>query len=269
MMAARVLASYNLKGGVGKTAAAVNLSYSAVRRGWQVLLWDLDPQAAATFYFRVEPGVKGGAKKLVSGKRELADFIKATNYPGLDLMPADFSYRNLDLYFARRKKSEDRLGRLLAPVQDEYDLIVLDCAPGISLVSENVFRAADALLMPLIPTFLSTRAYERLQRYFAKRPEITAQLLPFFSMVDRRRSLHRELVESFARAHPEALRAFIGYASMVELMGRFRAPLQTYAASSEPARAFDALWLEVEVRLGLEPAAAARAGVGIPGPGIG
>jgi cellulose biosynthesis protein BcsQ len=268
-MSARVLASYNLKGGVGKTAAAVNLGYSAARRGWRVLIWDLDPQAAATFYFRIEPGFKGGARKLVAEKRELADFIKATNYAGLDLMPADFSYRNLDLYLARRKKSGERLGRLLEPVRDQYDLILLDCAPGISLVSENVFRVADALLMPLIPTFLSTRAYERLQRYFAKRPEITAELLPFFSMVDRRRNLHVEVMESFTRAHPEALRAFIGYASMVELMGRFRAPLQTYAGSSEPARAFDALWLEIESRLGLVDPAGARAGVGIPGPGVG
>jgi len=265
-MTARVLASYHLKGGVGKTAAAVNLAYSAARRGWRVLLWDLDPQAAATFYFRVEPGIKGGAKKLVAEKRELRDFIKATNYAGLDLMPADFSYRNLDLYLGRRKKSEDRLGRLLEPVRGDYDLILLDCAPGISLVSENVFRAADALLMPLIPTFLSTRAYERLQRYFAKRPEITAHLLPYFSMVDRRRNLHKEVMEDFARAHPELLRACVGYASMVELMGRFRAPLQTYAASSEPARAFDSLWLEIESRLGLDAPARGRADIGIPGP---
>jgi cellulose biosynthesis protein BcsQ len=154
-------------------------------------------------------------------------------------------------------------------VREDYDLIVLDCAPGISLVSENVFRASDALLLPLIPTFLSTRAYERLQRYFAKRPEITTQLLPYFSMVDRRRNLHKEVMESFTRTHPEALRAFIVYASMVELMGRFRAPLQIYAASSEPARAFDALWLEIEARLGLDPAAGGRAGVGIPAPGVG
>ena len=265
-MAARVLASYHLKGGVGKTAAAVNLAYSAARRGWRVLLWDLDPQAAATFYFRVEAGFKGGAKKLVSGKRELKDFIKATNYAGLDLMPADFSYRNLDLFLARRKKSDDRLRHLLEPVREDYDLLLLDCAPGISLVSENVFRAADALLMPLIPTFLSTRAYERLQRYFAKRSEITADLLPFFSMVDRRRNLHKEVMESFARAHPELLRAYIGYASMVELMGRFRAPLQTYAGSSEPARAFDSLWLEIESRLGLGAPPKRRADVGIPGP---
>jgi cellulose biosynthesis protein BcsQ len=267
-MRARVLASYNLKGGVGKTAAAVNLAYSGARRGRRVLLWDLDPQAAATFYFRIEPGFKGGAKKLVNEKRELADFIKATNYPNLDLMPADFSYRNLDIYFARRKKAEDRLGRLLDPVRGEYDIILLDCAPGISLVSENVFRASDALLMPLIPTFLSTRAYERLERYFAKRPEISVRLLPFFSMVDRRRKLHKEVMESFARAHPEALQACIGYASMVELMGRFRAPLQTYAAASEPARAFDALWLEVESRLDLGAPPAGSAGVGIPGPGV-
>lgn len=248
-MNARVLACYHLKGGVGKTAAAVNLAYSAAARGRRVLIWDLDPQAAATFYYRIEPGIRGGAKKLVGGKRELQDFIKATNYPNLELMPADFSYRNLDLYLARRKRSGERLARLLDPVRAEYEWIILDCPPGISLVSENVFRAAQALLIPLIPTTLSTRAYELLQRWFAKRPELGVRLLPFFSMVDRRRKLHKEVLEGFGRDHPELLRTSIGYSSMVELMGRQRAPLQCFAASSEPARAFDALWDEIEARL--------------------
>lgn len=249
-MKARVLASYNFKGGVGKTAAAVNLAYAAASRSQRVLVWDLDAQGAATFYFRVEPRIKGGAKKLVGGKRELADFIKGTNYENLDLMPADFSCRNLDLHLHKRGKTIERLAQLIAPIQSEYDFVILDCPPGISLVSENIFRAAHALVIPLIPTYLSTRVYERLQAYLEKkRAQFSPALLPFFSMTDRRRRLHREVVEEFSRRHPELLHSSVGYSSNIEQMGKYRAPVQTFAGASQDAQAFDSLWREIRRRL--------------------
>ena len=248
-MTARILACYHLKGGVGKTATAVNLAYAAAAAGRRVLVWDMDPQGAASYYFRIEPKVKGGARKLVNEKRQVADFIKASNFENLDLMPADFSYRNLDLYLYRRGGATDRLQRLLAPVRSDYNYIILDCPPGITLVSENVFQAVDALLIPLIPTYLSVRAYERVGRYLAKKQEIGPALLPFFSMVDRRRRLHRELVENFHTDHPEILQTFIGYASSVERMGEYRAPVQAFDRSSEAAAAFNSLWEEIAGRL--------------------
>ena len=87
----KVLATYNIKGGVGKTATAVNLAHVAAAQGNRVLVWDLDPQGAATFYFRVKPKVKGGGKAIVRGSLELGDAIKATDFDNLDLVPADFS----------------------------------------------------------------------------------------------------------------------------------------------------------------------------------
>jgi cellulose biosynthesis protein BcsQ len=93
----RVVATYNIKGGVGKTSAAVNLGYLAARDGMRTLIWDLDPQGSATYLFRVKPKVKGGGKALVAGRRTLDEAIKETDFDRLDLMPADFSYRNLDL----------------------------------------------------------------------------------------------------------------------------------------------------------------------------
>ncbi|MGH8246718.1 MAG: ParA family protein [Gammaproteobacteria bacterium] len=249
-MNAKILASYNLKGGVGKTTAAVNLAFAATKRGRSVLVWDLDPQGAATYFFRVKPKVKGGGKKLINGKRELADFIKGTNYENLDLMPADFSYRNLDLYLKKKHKTRDRLARLIDPIQRDYDFVILDSPPGISLLSENIFCASDVLVIPLIPTYLSIRAYDGLQHYFRKRSEIKTQLMPFFSMVDRRRRLHQDVVAEFTGSHPEALKTFVAYSAIVELMGRYRAPLQSFAERTEPAQAFDALWEELKLRLG-------------------
>jgi len=134
----KIFATDNIKGGVGKTATAVNLSYLAAREGYRVLLWDLDAQAAATFLFRVRPRVKGGGKGLIRGTRSVDDAIKATDFDRLDLLPSDFTYRNLDLVLDAAKKPGRRLGSLLAPLRAEYDVVFLDCPPGISLLSESV-----------------------------------------------------------------------------------------------------------------------------------
>lgn len=101
----KVIAAYNIKGGVGKTATAVNLAYQAAREGAATLVWDLDPQGAASYYFRIKPKIKGGGKRLVRGQRDLDDFILGTDFECLDLLPADFSYRNMDIFL---EHSENR-----------------------------------------------------------------------------------------------------------------------------------------------------------------
>src|SRR5437660_112418 len=137
----RVLATYNIKGGVGKTSAAVNLAVLAAGQGARTLLWDLDPQGASTYLFRVKPKVKGGGRKLVTGKSDAADSIKGTDHERLDLLPADFSYRHMDLALDDAKKPTRRLARVLEPLRPDYDYVFLDCPPSLSLVSENVFEA--------------------------------------------------------------------------------------------------------------------------------
>jgi chromosome partitioning protein len=159
----RVIATYNIKGGVGKTSAAVNLAHLAARDGARALLWDLDPQAASTYLFRIKPKVRGGARKLVGLRSEVARLIKGTDYQGLDLLPADFSYRHLDLALDGFKRPTRRLAQVLAPLRADYDYIFLDCPPSISLVSESVFEAADALLVPIIPATLSSRTFDQLE----------------------------------------------------------------------------------------------------------
>jgi len=247
----RVLAAYNIKGGVGKTAAAVNLAYLAAADGFRVLLWDLDPQAAASFLFRVRPRVKGGGKALIAGKRPVDDAIKATDFENLDLLPADFTYRNLDLHLDSERKPATRLRSLLGPLRQEYDLVVLDCPPSISLLSENVLHAADLLLVPLIPTTLSVRTLDQLTEFIdgfdRKRPVILA----FMSMVDRRKRLHREIAEGLPAQRADVAATAIPALSAIERMSVQRSPVTASAPRSPAARHYRNLWLEARDRAGL------------------
>jgi cellulose biosynthesis protein BcsQ len=100
----KIVAVTNIKGGVGKTTTAVNLAYLCAAGGRATVLWDLDPQGAATYTLQCEPGERVSARKLVSGKRELPELIVHTTYDKLDVLPADFSYRNFDVHLSERKK---------------------------------------------------------------------------------------------------------------------------------------------------------------------
>ena len=102
----RTVAVYNMKGGVGKTTTAVNLSYLAAASGQRTLLWDLDPQAASSFAFRVQPNVAGFDKKSLEGGQALAAAIKETDYHDLDLLPADFAYRKFERFLDSLGKPE-------------------------------------------------------------------------------------------------------------------------------------------------------------------
>lgn len=247
-----MLATYNIKGGVGKTSAAVNLAYLAAQEGAPTLLWDLDPQGASTYLFRVKPKVKGGGRKLVRGKTAAATRIKGTDYERLDLLPADFSYRHMDLALDASKRPTRRLGRVLAPLQSDYEYIFLDCPPSISLVSESVFEAADALLVPLIPATLSSRTFDQLERVVTD----GTQILAFFSMVDGRKGLHREVRERMTAEHAEVLRTAVPASADVERMGPRRAVLEAFAPRGRAAKAYRELWREIRERLESAPAAA-------------
>jgi chromosome partitioning protein len=245
----KVLATYSIKGGVGKTAAATNLAWLAARDGAPTLIWDLDPQGAVTFNYRIRPRVKGGAKGVVGKKRPLEDAIKGTDYHALDLLPADFRYRNLDVLLDQVKKSTQRLARLLRQFEDDYDWVILDCAPSISLTSEAILFAADAVLVPVVPTTLSTRTLDQLTAFVEDKAGLDVQILPFLSMVDRRKKLHCELQHELLEHDPRLLHTPIPNASAVERMGLLREPLVATSPRHAAARAYEALWEEIRERL--------------------
>ena len=249
----RVVATYSIKGGVGKTSAAVNLGTLGARDGLRTLIWDLDPQGAASYLLRIKPKVKGGGRRLIRGKGDPLDVMKGTDVEGLDLLPADFSYRHLDIELDKRKQPLQRLSKVLGALDGEYDLAILDCAPSISLVSESVFSAADLLLVPIVPSTLSVRTFEQLQGFLAESDARAPAVLGFLSMVDRRKKLHRELTESLPATLPAVSDTVIPSASIVELMGVRRAPVVATLPSSPAAKAYVALWERVRDTLDALP----------------
>jgi chromosome partitioning protein len=257
-----ILATYNVKGGVGKTATVVNLAHRAAvtgqGNGARMLIFDLDPQGAASYYFRAAPKVRQRGKSLVRGKVDVREAIMPTDFAGLDLIPSDFSFRNLDVVLDAAKDPGRSLARVVRPLARRYEHVFLDCPPSISRLSENVFNAADALLVPIIPTTLSLRALDQLNSFLATRNERSPLVLPFFSMVDRRKRLHRELIEDLCLAHPDILRAGVPSSAAVERMGAHQAPVAVFDRRSPAVAAYAGLWDEVLARLSdrLSPARA-------------
>ena len=239
-----VIAVYNIKGGVGKTATSVNLAYLSARSGRRTLLCDMDPQGSASYYFRIKPPRKYNARRFLKGGTGLTRSIRGTDYPNLDLLPADFTYRNLDLALDDFKKSTRRIRKVLKPVTREYDHLFLDCPPNITLLSENIFQAADILLIPFIPTTLSLLSFEKLLDFFRESGMDRKKLYLFFSMVEKRKKMHQEMMNRFS-GRKRVLKSAIPFLADVEKMGLFRKPVPEISASSPATRAYQAMWREV------------------------
>jgi len=242
----KIFGIYNIKGGVGKTAAAVNLSYLASLDERNTLICDLDPQSSSTFYFRVKPKLKKGAKTILKNEKQIEKSIKATDFDNLDLLPSDFSLRNLDIELDHINKSRKKLSKNLAPLKNEYDYIFLDCPPNITLVSENVFIAADYLLVPVIPTTLSLRTFETLISFLKKEKISLKKVIPFFSMIEIRKKMHQEIIELMHKKYNYIFESKIPYSSIVEKMGIYRRPVVEFSPRSKPSLAFNNLWQEIK-----------------------
>lgn len=237
------LSLYNLKGGVGKTASAVNFAYMAAKDGFRTLLWDLDPQGAASYYFKAEPK-KGLSKKLFRGDISIDDAIHDTDWDGLDIIPADLSARKLDLVIDGEGGSHKDLRKMLRDLNHEYEFVFIDCAPGFSLLADNIFNASTAVLMPVIPTTLSVRTYHQVKEHLDGRGMLD-RLACFFTMVDLRKKMHSGVISELLEDH-RFFEHYIPYLSDVEKMGTRRAPIESFAKSSYAAICYRALWEEIK-----------------------
>lgn len=247
----KVITVYHLKGGVGKTTAAVNLAYLSALDGHRTVVWDLDPQGSASFYFRIKAKVKGGGSRMLERKKSTLKTRRGTDFEMLDLIPADFSYRKLDRLLSKLKKPDKRIAKQLKPLRAHYDHLFIDCPPSFSKMTESVLAASDVVLIPSIPTPLSLETLARIRKHLEANVSRSSLILPFFSMVDRRKRMHRDLVDAVPSEY-EFLQSTIPYASVIEQMGVERAPVGVFDPNGPAAQAFRSLWSEVTRKAGIE-----------------
>lgn len=247
-MTMQIIAVFNIKGGVGKTATAVNLAHTAATDGKNVLLVDLDPQGASTFYFQLERSENG--KKVMSTSGDISKSVHDSGYKNLDILPASGDYRKMDIYLNSLKSGSSKwLSNLFKPVKKKYDYVILDCPPNVSLYSENILKNSDLVLVPMVPTTLSVRTYDQLLEFCNNQKIDKKKLNPFFSMYETRKSLHNETISIFSMNHSETLNVVIPFKSDVEKMGIYMSPFTAKYPKSDIAYLYKELWRAVKRKL--------------------
>ena len=219
------IAVYSIKGGVGKTSTAVNLAYYLATRGTRVLLCDLDPQGSASYYFRIIPQNKFSVKDYIRKKSRLNSFISKSNYKNLDVLPSKFSLRKLDIKIRVKGNSTKTLENAFKNFNNDYDYLILDCPPNITLVSENVFNVSDIILEPCIPTTLSLLTHDKLYNFLQSEGYPLNKLVSFFSMYESRKKMHNDILASVQEIPGKFLNTYIPYRADVEKMGLTREPV--------------------------------------------
>ena len=236
-----VIAIYNIKGGVGKTSTTINLAFNAGKKD-KVLVWDLDPQGASTFYLEKKVKDKNLIHKV--NNKGLNSFIKKTNFKNIDLIAADLSLKNIDKYL-----ENDKLFKQLLASVNGYKYIFIDSPPTLSLISQNIFKASDTIIIPTIPTILSVRTYNQIVKYF-KHYTKNRKILTFLSMVDKRKKMHLEITEKILKLpKKQILKTPIYNSVIVEKMGVELAPVEIFAPYSESSKSYQSLWKEIEEKI--------------------
>jgi len=238
-----IIAIFNSKGGVGKTTLAVNLAWESATAGNRTLLWDLDGQGDSTAILIDDSNQpRLDAAGVMHGTTDINAHIRSSKIAGLDVLVPDSEMRRTDNLFVHLAQQQ-RLGRLFLTLKERYDRIIIDCPPGFGDTARKLLIAADLVIVPVIPAPLAMRGLERIRDFMTQKRGQHAPILPVFSMVDRRRSLHKAGIAE----HPDW--PIVPMSSAVEQMTSRQLPVGVIFPNAPSTKVFAELWLGLDRKL--------------------
>jgi chromosome partitioning protein len=247
----RIIAIANQKGGVGKTTTTVNLGAELAVMGRRTLIIDLDPQAAATYSLGHDPEILTRTiyNAFVKKDATMSEIILPTSVENLYIVPANFDLAGAELDLIHNYTRERMLKEALATVSQDYDYILIDCPPSLTLLTVNAFVASTEVLIPLQTHLLSlrgvTRLLETVREISALNPTLRVTgILP--TMYDGRSNLNKEILATISEVYSgRVFRSVIRYGvAAAEAPGQ-GVPVRLYARSSPVAKCYEALAKEI------------------------